>query len=205
MGLGQRTRSIGRGGADPAELAAEADIERLLDETRALWQGVASDRGFSCIVRPFTEGKLCELSCRIESHTVTVVSDGDRARGFDTEARTSSPFAMRGSVLVRPSGDFDRWRRALFGRPRVGIGVEELDAVLSVRASSEALGRAVLDARTVSFLRAVVGRPLRMLRYADGAVAVRWAGIERDVAFLLDAIDLVAHLAVTGTAVTAYR
>jgi hypothetical protein len=181
------------------------DTERLLDEARVVWERFALERGFSCLVRPGTEGKLCDLTCRHEGQVVTVASEGDRANGFETEARASSPLAMRGTVVVRPSGDLDRWRRALFGRPRLCLGVDALDTILSVRASSEALGRAVLDARTVSFLEAVVGRPLRRLRYADGAIAVRWAGVERDVVLLMDAIELVAYLAVTGTAMAPYR
>ena len=167
--------------------------------------GVRSRSRLSLRVRSDTAVKLGSMTCRVEDVTVLVLADGDRSRGFDTEARASSKHAMRGSVLVRPTGDLDHLRRALLGRPSFALGVGALDAVLTARVTSEALGRAVLDDRAIAFLQLAVSRPLRALCYSDGSIAVRWAGLERAPDVLTEAIGLVAHLAVIGGACAPYR
>lgn len=190
---------------DPAERVAAEDIVRLLDQVREVWQAFARQQGFACLVRPGTEGKLCSIDCRIEGRAVLLVGYGDRAHGFDTEVRATSAHPMKGSVRVRPVGDLDVLRRSVLGPASVRTGDEALDDVLSVRATSKAIGRAVLDERTVALLRILVRRPLRLLHYVNGEIRLRWAGIERDASVLLDAIELAAHLAVTGTETTPYR
>src|SRR5262245_38208054 len=106
---------MGWGTRDPAEWAAIRDHKRLLGEVRLVWERFAYERGFSAVVRPGTEGTLCDLTCRIGGQVVTVMCEGDHAHGYDTEARASSPLAMRGTVLVRPSGDLELLRNSMFG------------------------------------------------------------------------------------------
>jgi hypothetical protein len=190
---------------DPAEWAAIRDIERLLGEARDFWQAFARHHGFPCTIRPDTDGKLCRIEARVEGRAVVVLGYGDRAHGFDTEVQATAAHPMKGRVRVRPCGDLDALRRSLFGPPRVRIGDEGLDALLSVRATSEAIGRAVLDDRAVPMLRTLVRRPLRLLHYVNGEIRLRWAGIDRDATVLLDAIELVAHMAVTGAEAAPYR
>jgi hypothetical protein len=191
---------------DLAHFIALQDIARLLGEAREIWQAFARQQSFACTIRPNTDGRLCKIDCLVEGRAVLVLGYGDVDHGFDTVVEASSPHPMKGRVRVRPTGDLDRLRRSLLGPPHVRIGKEHLDEVLSVQASSEAIGGAVLDERTVAVLETLVRRPLRLLDYVNGGIGLRWAGIERDTTVLLDAIELVAHLTVVGTETTApYR
>jgi hypothetical protein len=181
----------------------EQDVERLLEDSRRIWQTLARDRLLRYAIDGSTREQLPRLAGRVEGIEVELVAVGERYHGYRTEVRARSKHPMRGNVFVSRRthlGGVLRWHigRHYFGDP-------ELDGAFRVRATSESLRRAVLDERSVATLRLLVERTLWSFSYRSGEIAITWAGVERDDTLLSEVLDVAAHLAVTGSAQTPYR
>jgi len=169
-------------------------------ECVVLWRELAARRSLTLAVGP---GGLPKLEGRFEAIRVTIEGQGSPDLGYRTSARAEAKVAFAGRLRVRPPTWLDD---ALNGvRPRRFFDDGPLDARLVVRPSG-ALARTLLrDPLVMGTVRRLSQGRLDELSYANGAIAVIWAGVESDPTVLDEVLDLLAHIAVQGSETTPYR
>ena len=167
------------------------------------WETFARERGYrftspsgypnaELAVEAYVKGNRIELDTRTRK-------DGS----CETRARATARHAMLGRVEIRSA----RWMDRVTGifRGRSTTGHLDLDATLSTFTSSAVLLETILDASTLEAVRALGAKPRFALVYENGAIALRWAGVELSPEPLDTALQLTAHLAVAGWEVSPYR
>jgi hypothetical protein len=180
----------------------EADVDRLLEESRRCWATFAHQQGLQLAIGTDPE-RLPVVTGRVSGIAIELRAAGHRYRGFVTESRATARLPLRGKVRLRPSTDFDQFLKPLLRRRAFDDPV--LDAPLTLRGSSASLIAAILDDPVRALLRRLVQRPLDRFVYDSGAITIRWAGVERSLDLLAEVVEITAHLAVTGSEVSAYR
>lgn len=160
------------------------------------WETFARERGFRFTPpAAYPEDDLA-IEARVDGIDVTLTTRRREEGIVETRIRAAARHAMRGRVEIRTA----RWNDGLVGlvRGRRSTGAADVDEALSTFTSSEPLLRAILDERMLETLRVLKDKRRMTLAYEDGAIAIRWEGVERSPAVLDSALGLAAYLAVSG-------
>lgn len=172
------------------------------EEVRA-WGTFAEERGYDFTPpSAYPNDDLCILA-QVDGTAIALSTRAQKKGGHETRARAVARHAMVGRVEIRRA----QWTDGPVGifRGRSKTGHADLDATLSTFTSSGALLDTVVDPLTVEILRELHDAPRFALVYEDGAITVRWAGIERARKRLDAAVRLSAYLAVAGCESSPYR
>lgn len=167
------------------------------------WESFARDHGYRFTPPSGYPNDELAIEARVDGTTIALTTRRHKKAGRETRVRALARHAMLGRVDIR-SAHWTDWLVARF-RARGETGEADLDADLTTFSSSDALLRALLDPLTIETLRKLRAKHRLALVYENGAITLRWAGVELSPPLLDAAVSLVAFLALTGTEVSPYR
>ena len=178
--------------------AARRDALQLLAESSRRWADFAARRR----LRFTAVDGMPSLEGRIEAFDVVVAASGSPDAGFRTRASTTAKHPLAGTLHVGPPGSWDDFVAQI--KPRRAFGEPQLDALLVVESSPPVLAGTILDGRVMALVRHFARQNLS-LSYAEGAIAIEWAGVERDEATLDGVLDALVDLGLRGNDAAPYR
>ena len=167
------------------------------------WETFAQARGYRFTPPSAYPHDDLAIEAHVDGAAIELSTRARKKNGAETRARAEARHTMRGRVEIRSAHWMDWWTVLFRGRWKTGLA--DLDAKLATFTSSAALLDAIVDPLTVEVLRALGDKPRFALVYENGAIALRWEGVELSPDPLDTALQLTAHLAVAGWEVSPYR
>jgi hypothetical protein len=188
----------------PARAAFADDCERRVEEAIGVWARFAQARGLAMSHDPSTG--LPRFTGRLQSVDLAVTALGNPRDGYRTRASAEVALPLDGRVRIGVPSAI----AAIVGqlRPRRFFGergAPELDAALVVSSRPSDLAGRIVDAGAAAIMQRLAGQRLDDFTYEGGAVAVVWAGIERDASVLDGVLELLVRVATLARDQTAYR
>lgn len=166
-----------------------------MNQSIRVWEAFAEERGLHFTPPADYPNDELAIVGRLDGIDLSITTRRHTKGEPETRVRAVARHAMLGRVEIRTPRFGDRAVGLLRGR--VSLGEPDLDAELSTFTSSAPLLHAILDSRLVDTLRALKDNPRLELVYEDGAITIRWSGVERAPQRLDAAINLAVHLAVS--------